>query len=363
MNITPNKSKKRIVIAFLLISCACIGLCLRVGWVQIVRGEEYSKMAIEQQTRDVPIPAKRGQILDRNGKELAVSAVTYSVWARPSQVKSGKTQEERATNLNNAAVQLSEILGQDLEQIKKMLSKQQSLVKVAKYQDKETVDKIRELEITGIEIAEDVKRYYPLGPFAAQVLGSVTDDNKGLAGIEQKYNEYLSGVSGRWIKNTDAGGNSLSYGVEKYYKAEDGLSLVLTIDEVIQHYVEKALTTVQVNTQADRAMCIVMSPKTGEILAMAMTPDYDPNNPRVPISTEAALYVESLPDEQKIEYWNGMWRNPMVSDVYEPGSTSKLLTTSIALHLRILLCVVGAIRFRELPCTVGELEDLMGMKL
>lgn len=129
--------------------------------------------------------------------------------------------------------------------MRSLVTKEQSLVKVSKGVDKETADKIREKELPGIEISEDTKRYYPLGSFAAHLIGSVTDDNVGLSGIELQYNEYLTGVSGRWIKNTDVAGNGLSYGLEKYYEPEDGLSLVLTVDQVIQNYVENAIAKVQ----------------------------------------------------------------------------------------------------------------------
>ncbi len=331
-NPTPNSVKKRIIIGFLVICLTTLGLSVRVGWVQIVNGEEYSKKAIESQTRDVPIPAKRGVIYDRNGKELAVSAVTFSVWARPDKVRNGSKKFTSEENIDRTAEYLASQLQMEKSQVKDIISQNKALVKVAKYVEKSVADTIRQEGLPGIEIAEDVKRYYPLGPFAAQVLGSVTDDNNGLAGLELKYNQYLSGVAGRWIKNTDVNGNSLAYGMEKYYKAEDGLNLVLTIDEVIQHYVEKALDTVQSNTMADRVMCIIMDPKTGDVLAMALTPDYDPNNPRVPTDPQKAAYVEGVSDSEKLEYWNSMWRNPMVSDTYEPGSTFKLLTTSMALE-------------------------------
>jgi stage V sporulation protein D (sporulation-specific penicillin-binding protein) len=280
----------------------------------------------------VPIPAKRGIIYDRNGKELAISAVSNSIWARPGVVKDASSEEESQVKLEKTASTLAEILGMDQQKILETISRNQSLVKVAKYVDKEKADQIRKAGLKGIEIAEDVKRYYPMGAFLAHVLGSTTDDNRGLAGIELKYDKYLSGIPGRWIKNTDRDGDSLSYGVEKYFQAENGLNLVLTIDEVIQHYVEKALDTVQTNTQSDRVLCVVMDPKTGDILAMGVTPDYDPNNPRVPITSGGAAYVESLPDKEKLDYWNKMWRNPLVSDTYEPGSTFKLLTTAIALE-------------------------------
>ncbi|MGN0710907.1 MAG: peptidoglycan D,D-transpeptidase FtsI family protein, partial [Anaerovoracaceae bacterium] len=331
-NQTPNSVKKRILVGFLLICIAITGLAFRVGWLQIVNGDEYSKKALESQTRDVPIPAKRGVIYDRNGKELAVSAVTFSVWARPDQVNTKSRKYTAEENVERTVEFLAKQLSMEESEVEEIVTQKKALVKVAKYVDKETADTIRQEGLPGIEIAEDVKRYYPLGSFLAHVLGSVTDDNNGLAGLELKYNRYLSGISGRWIKNTDVNGNSLAYGMEKYYQAEDGLNLVLTIDEVIQHYVEKALDTVQANTQADRVMCIMMDPKTGDILAMGMTPDYDPNNPRVPMTTEGAVYLESLSDSEKLDYWNAMWRNPMVSDTYEPGSTFKLLTTSIALE-------------------------------
>lgn len=328
-----NRVRKRIALTFAIVCIIMVALCVRAGWHQIIRAEEYSNMAVEQQTRDVPIEAKRGTIYDRNGEDLAVSAACYSVWVRPNQIQSsGKSKEERAANLELHISTLAEILGMEREKVKEMVTKKQALVKVAKYLEKETADRVREQKIPGVEISEDVKRHYPLGAFASHLLGSVTDDNAGLAGIELRYNQYLSGISGRWIKNTDSAGNDLSHGVEKYYSAEDGLNIILTIDEVIQHYVEKTIEKAKEASSADRVMCLVMDPETGDVLAMAIAPDYDPNNPRVPLDEIEAAYVETLSDAEKLDYWNKMWRNPIVSDIYEPGSTSKLLTTAIALE-------------------------------
>lgn len=332
MSVSSMKNKRRLIAVFIIFSLFCAGLSFRVGWITVVAGEHYSKLAIEQQTRDTPIPAKRGMIYDRNGKELAISSVTNTIWARPSDVRSAKTKEEGQKKLDHTADVLASILEQDKAEIFKILTAEKSLVKVAKYIDKDKANQIREERLSGISIAEDVKRYYPLGPFAAHILGNTTDDNRGLSGIELKYDKYLSGIPGRWIKNTDVAGDSLSYGIEKYYKAEDGLSAMLTIDEVIQHYVEKAIEQVQADTLAKRVMCLIMDPKNGDILAMALTPDFDPNFPRIPLDKDEALYVQNLPDDQKIIYWNDMWRNPMVSDTYEPGSTFKLITTAIALE-------------------------------
>ena len=329
---STNLNKTRLLIVFAFVCILATLLAFRVGWIQIIRGEEYAEMAIEQQTSDVPITAKRGVIYDRNGKELAISAVTHTIWVRPASLRNySEEAAEVEENTNNVVMQLAEILEMDVNTVKDIVTQEKLLVKVAKYVDKDKADKIRDAQLTGIEIAEDVKRYYPLGAFLSHVLGSTTDDNQGLSGLELKYNQYLSGIDGRWIKNKDIAGRSLAYGVEKYYQAEDGLSLVLTIDEVIQHYVEKAIGTVQANTQAKRVLCLVMDPRTGDVLAMAVTPDFDPNDPRTPLDPVEAEKVAALTNAEKQTYWNQMWRNPLISDTYEPGSTFKLVTTSLAL--------------------------------
>ena len=326
------QSKKRILIAFGVLFIMLAALCLRLGWIQIVKGSEYSKMATEQQTRDVPIEAKRGVIYDTNGNELAVSATCYSVWARPGSIATGESDVEKEKNIDDTAEALAEVLGKDKDEIRELITKEQVLVKVDKYLDKDTADKIRNLELTGIEIAEDVKRYYPNGSFLAHTLGSVTDDNTGLSGLELQYNQYLSGVEGRWIKNTDISGNSLAYGEDKYYEAEDGLGLVLTIDETIQHYVEKSIATTQENTGADRVVAIMMDVETGDILAIAQTPEFNPNDAKTPLDESEQKKLAEMSDSEKMTYWNSMWRNFLICDAYEPGSTFKLLTTAMSLE-------------------------------
>src|SRR5665647_23970 len=170
-----------------------------------------------------------------------------------------------------------------------------------------------------------------MGAFASHLIGSTTDDNAGLSGIELAYNQYLSGIDGRWITNKDSTGNSLSYGTEKYYEAKDGYSVMLSIDANIQHIVEQTLEETMKKTKASRVMCLMMDPKTGEVLAIAQTPEFDPNNPRIPLGETEASFVDTLSMEDKLNYWNKMWRNFCVSDTYEPGSTFKLITTGIAL--------------------------------
>lgn len=332
MRASSNNSKRNLIFILGLVFICLLLLIIRLGWIQIVRGSEYSEKAVEQQTRDTPIEAERGSIYDTNGNELAVSVTCYTIWARPTDVKSGKTEKASQARIEKVAKSLSENLGMEYEEVKTLITKEQSIVKVKKGVDKDVADKIRDAKLPGIEIAEDSKRDYPLGAFASHTIGSVTDDNSGLSGLELQYNTYLSGVAGRWINYTDTSGNRLSYGEEKYYQAEDGYSVVTTLDQVIQHYTEKALDQVVEETSADRVMAIVMEPKTGDILAMAQSPDFDLNNPKEPTSDSEKKKLAAMSDSEKVSYWNKMWRNSLISDVYEPGSTFKLLTTAIALE-------------------------------
>jgi stage V sporulation protein D (sporulation-specific penicillin-binding protein) len=319
-----RKSKNRIILFFGLFCLVLVGLCIRVGYLQVVDAEELSKKAAVQQTNDEELEAKRGVITDRNGKELAVSSICYTVWARPSAIKSDKIDEYAAT--------LSGILDVSKKDLAADLKLEKNLVKLAKYLDRETADAVREAGIPGISITEETKRFYPLGDFASALLGSVTDDNNGLTGLEQQYNKYLKGVSGRWVLNTDASGNPLSYGEIRYYDPENGATVQLTIDEVVQHYIEQSIDQVMKDTKADGVRCIVMNPKTGEILGMAVTPSFNPNDPRTPLSKKDQKTLSSLTGAAQLDFLNKMWRNPLIQDTYEPGSTAKLLTTSIVLE-------------------------------
>lgn len=321
------KNKRRIAIGFLVLAVLMMLLAFRVAWIQVVQADELTEKAIQQQTSDIPIDAKRGEIYDRNGKELATSLTCYSLWVRPS---------ELAENLDEAGIDklaqdLSAIVDEEAADIKKNLTKDQALVRVAKELEKEAADQIRDMEVSGLELSEETKRYYPSGNFASQLLGSVTDDGTGRTGIELQYDQYLSGVAGRWVKNTDVTGNQLVDGSEEYFEAKNGLNVVLTIDEAIQYYVEKALEEGMEETGAERIMCLVMDPETGEILASAVTPGYDPNNATEPDDEEELKAFKELSEEEQTNYLFQMWRNPIVSDTYEPGSTFKLITASSAL--------------------------------
>lgn len=323
-------NKNRLLFAFGAMTTLLGLLVFRVAWIQIVKGDEYTDIAIDQQTSDIPIEAKRGAIYDRNGEELASSATCYTLWVRPAQF-TGAYSEEKAAEV---ASQLAVILDTDASTLEEKLTDTDNvLARIADGLENSEAEEIKELQITGLEISEGTERFYPNGNFASVLLGSVNDEGTGRSGIELQYDQYLSGVAGRWVTDTDVNGNTLSYGEKVYYQAEDGLNVVLTIDEVIQHYLEDALADSMEETGAEGAWGVAMDPETGEILAMAVLPGFDPNDATTPLlEGEEMEEYEALSAEEKTEYLSRMWRNPLVSDVYEPGSTLKLLTASAVLE-------------------------------
>lgn len=325
--------KKRLVLAFMIFCLALVALCMRMGYIQIVKSDELKKKAISQQTKDEIVDAKRGEIVDRNGNKMAVSSLRYSIWVRPaSVVGEEKTEADKKKKLEDTARELAAILGMDSKEIMEDMTQDIPLVKIAKYQSSAKANKIRKAELAGVSITEETKRAYPLGNFASQLLGSVTDDNNGLSGLEQYYNRELRGSAGRWVQSKDAAGNSLFYGEEKYYEPEDGESLELTIDEAIQHYAEEGIAWTKKETKAASVRCIVMDPNTGGVLAMAATGGFDPNNAREGSSDEDKDKLSKMKPDEQLEYLNRIWRNPLVSDTYEPGSTFKLFTLAMALE-------------------------------
>ena len=229
-------------------------------------------------------------------------------------------------------MKLAAILDQNAEQLKKKIDTDSNLVKISSYVTKADAEKIKKLNLSGVETAEATKRYYPLGTSAAHLLGSVSEDNEGRTGIEAELEGYLSGVAGRWVHDIDAVGNTLSYGSKRYYQEQDGYNAVLTIDEVLQHYAEKAIAKCRKRYKAKRVMMLAMDPKTGDVLAMASDPTFDPNDATVPLSSSEKKKFRKMKGKEQSKYLSRMWRNPVVSDLYEPGSTFKLVTTSSALE-------------------------------
>lgn len=365
---TTNLQNKRRMLFFLVcFFLVTIALVVRLGYIQLVKGEEYRKQAMENWSRDITISAKRGTIYDAKGKKLAVSINSNTVTCFPADVKKSvkpvidntddeddglittilkklnKTmfmEEETAAEQipvntktpEETAQILSEILEMDYEEVLKKITSNYNYVVLKKWITDEQAQKIREQELSGINIIEDNKRVYPYRNFAPYVLGFTNIDQDGLYGVEATYNDYLTGIPGRTVVNTDAYGRELPFGYNEYYESQDGLGVVLSIDEVIQHYAESAAQKVLTDYNAKRATILVMDPNTGDVLAMASKPDYDPNDPKMPIDENIKTEWENLPDEELQKAWFDMWRNPAVNDIYEPGSTFKLITTATALE-------------------------------
>ena len=318
-------SKKRLVIVMVLACSLFLCLIFRIGYLQLIKGEWLSTKAAEQQTREIPIEAKRGTIYDTNMKELAVSVTKYTVWCKPVEVKDAKKTSE----------QLSKILDEDYDDIyKKVNKKKMALVKVKRWIDDKTANKVTKAGLSGIWVAEDNQRYYPYGNFASYVLGHTYSDSSGVAGIELKYDGVLKGTAGKLVVSTDAAGKEIPQGSEQYYEPTTGNGLVLTIDEVIQHYCEKAAQKAYEENNATKVTIIAMDPKTGDIKAMVKKPDYNPNTPTKAIYPYYEKILEECKDDDKktMAAYSNMWRNTAISDTYEPGSTFKLITSSAGLE-------------------------------
>lgn len=321
--------RKRTAVTAKIVAFAMLVLILRLANWQFVRGSEMQTSAIEQQTMDSVVTSKRGIIYDRNGKVLAQSVSVQTVTASPAEVKKSKKAAKTAKKL-------AELLNMDADEIEKKITKNSMYEIVARKIDNSTAEKIRKAGLKGIYLIEDSKRTYPYGSLASHVVGFVGTDNQGLAGTEMVYDKYLKGMPSRMISAKSASGTEMPYKYEKYINPENGSNLVLTIDEVIQHFVEEELKQAVADYDVENgAACIIMNAKTGEILAMATQPDFDLNQP-FELTEDMQKQLEGLSgDERKTEYnklLNKLWRNKAVVDGYEPGSTFKPFTGAMALE-------------------------------
>ena len=303
----PQQLIKRRLIILLLFSLIFSFLLLgRVFWIQFVRGDELKERALNQWTSDVPVEPKRGTVYDRNKNPLAISATVDTVVASPPDIK----------DIETTANLLSTALNMDREELEETLreakNKKKGAIYIKRKITEEESETVRNLKLSGIYFTKEHKRFYPERNLCSHVLGFTGIDSQGLDGIELVYEKYLKGTPGRIVSEKDALSRKLPFGVDKYIPPEDGLDLVLTIDKIIQHIAERELEKALAEHNAKRGTIIVMDPKTGEILAMTNKPDYDPNN-----------YGE---------FSQILWRNAAVSDVYEPGSTFKIVTASAALE-------------------------------
>ena len=350
-------AKKRIMIMFWVFIFMMIVVVAKLFHTQIIRGSEYKELAAGQQTQDRRVDAKRGNIYDRNMKVLAKSASCENVCLNPKQIQSAEKKylaaKEEALNrgeeynkpdvIENIVEKLTTILGVDEEDLRAGIAANNKYKSVKTKVDKSVANEIRALNLPGVYFEKNTKRYYPYGDFASHIIGFTGDDGYGLEGLENTLDDVLSGTAGRIQVVEDPNHNETPYKYENYIAPEDGKGVVLTIDEVLQHYVEKYLEDAyKLYDIRNGGAAIMMNPKTGEILAMAVMPKFDLNAPKdVPEEIYAQIISESVLDSNGNEltnkaklqnYYSKMWRNKAVNDTYEPGSTFKTIVAAAAVE-------------------------------
>ncbi|MBS1381308.1 MAG: PASTA domain-containing protein [Oscillospiraceae bacterium] len=324
----------------------------RLYQLQLVDGEMYQAKALKQQLRPTAISAQRGTIYDRNMKTLAASATVWTVTLSPAELKD-------ADQLSKIADFLAPLLGVEREKIIERGQKTASYYEIIKQKvDDTTADAILrfcdENKINCVNLVEDSRRYYPYGSLASTVLGFTTSENKGAYGIESNYEKILAGTPGMVVSAKNAKSGNMPYSYDREYEPVDGNSIVLTIDEVIQHSLERHLETAVIEHNVNnRAVGIAMDVNTGAILGMATKPDFDPNEPNILCDPKAIAEIAAF-DEQiaaasgeeaerlKSERLDALgkaqfaqWRNKAISDPYEPGSVFKIITASMALDTEV----------------------------
>ena len=306
MNNSKNILQKKLLGIFLLVTFIFILIAFRLAYLQLVKSGWLNSKSIGQWTRSLPIEAKRGNINDRNGVAIATSYSSYDVYVRPSMVQS----------VEEVAIALSESLHISYDYIyEKIKGKRVSEILIKKQVDLNNIERINAYHLSGIYYSENSTRYYPYGDMASQLIGITNIDNVGQAGLEMYYDEYLVGVDGSYNIYSDVKGVEIEDKIYTYKDSISGLNLNLTIDARIQQSLEMALVTLMAEQKPKSATGIVMDPNTGEILAMSSKPSYDLNNPN---------------RDNMEELLNAM-KNIAIVDVYEPGSTFKVLTMAAAL--------------------------------
>ena len=290
----------------------------RLCYLMIFRSEELSKKALNIEQRERTIKAARGKIYDRNGIVLADNQAVCSVSVIYYQIK----EPQKVIKLLSQKLALSE------EEVKKKVEKVSSREKIKSNVPKSVADEIREAGLDGVKVDEDYKRYYPFGTLASKVLGFAGADNQGILGIESRYDDVLKGTDGKILTLTDYQGIEIENAAETRVEPVNGNDLYLSADYNVQCYVQQAAEKVLKAKKAKRVSVILMNPQNGEIYALVSLPEYDLNEPFV---LTKAYEAEGKNQNDKL---NDMWRNPIISDSYEPGSTFKIITATAALEER-----------------------------
>lgn len=304
-----RKIDKRIKIFLLFLLFAFILIVLKVFYVQIFDYKRLSSLANDLWSRDLPVEANRGRILDRNGVVLADNLTTTSLVLVPNQIKDKK----------KTARELADVLNVSYKEMAAHVNKVTSIERVhpeGRRLSYETAEKISNLNLEGVYLVKESKRNYPYGKLLSHVLGYVGIDNQGLSGLELQYDQYLTGESGAIKYFSDAKGNKLNL-ADVYLEPQDGMDVQLTIDINIQKSLERELDNVMDMFTPDMALAVVMNPNTGEIYGMSSRPNFDPNH-----------YQDYTTEE--------LSRNLPIWATYEPGSTQKIITTAAAVEEKVV---------------------------
>ena len=286
-------------------------------YLMIFEAEYYQKKAEALHERERDIKAARGEIIDCNGTILATNKTVCTISVVHSQIK----DPERVIR------SLSELLDMDEEAVRKRVEKVSSIERIQTNVEKETGDEIRDLELAGVKVDEDFKRYYPYHELASTVLGFTGGDNQGIVGLEVKYEDWLAGTDGKILTVTDARGVELDKIAEDRLEPVPGKTLQLSMDYNIQMYAQQMAEKVREEKQADGVSIILMNPSNGELYAMVNVPEFDLDDPfTLPQGTVG------LTEEEKQDALNQMWRNRSINDTYEPGSVFKVVTAAACLE-------------------------------
>lgn len=320
--------KSRLYIVSIIVFCLLGFLVLRLAWLTLVSGRALDAKANSEWQKEISVTAKRGDILDRNESVLVSSANVYRIDFDLDSVR--KHIKAKDLTMDDIAVEISEVTGVEIDEVLEALKRKNSDGSDASYAPlvrgvtKAVADSADELGIYGLIVSRDIKRYYPNGNFLASALGGINSEGTGLTGIELQYDDYLAGIAGMKIGSYDSWGNRLPFDTYKFTPAIDGSDIITTVDENLQYIAEKIAKKGLEEHNAKGVHVLIMDPNNGEVLAMVNKPDYDPNNPFSGYES-----FEGETDNDKIQ---NMWRNWLVSDTFEPGSTFKTVTMIAALE-------------------------------
>lgn len=321
--------RQKITVVFFLCAAVLLFLFFRLVYLMVARADYYSAKATELHERERSIKAARGRIVDRNGTVIADNKTVCTISVIHNQIE----DKEEVIAALCRELSLSE------EYVRKRVEKYSSIERIKSNVDKEVGDRIRELDLAGVKVDEDYKRYYPYGTLASKVLGFTGSDNQGIIGLEVVYEEYLEGQKGTILTVTDAKGIEVEAAGESRIEPVNGGDLHISMDINIQSYATQLAMQAMETKEADSVSIIVMNPQNGELLAMVNVPEFDLNNP-YDLSEEMLLSVtggdasagDALTQEEKQNLLNAMWRNGCINDTYEPGSTFKIITAAAGLE-------------------------------